>query len=424
MADSITNASWCRLCIAVSSALLFVAGCGTQDTLPHYAETTLEPGSSLPNLTELPEGGALLSWVQSMGDGTHELRFTRMSEGRDGTALQMGPVEIVASGTDWVVNWADFPSVLQLEDGTLAAHYLRQNARSRFAYDIEVLRGTPDGQGASSTVAWSPPIVPHGDHTNTEHGFATFVGTASGDPGIVWLDGRRMDGGSADDAATELRYKSISANGPDEEELVDNRVCDCCQTDVARLDNGDLVVAYRDRSVDNIRDISVARRHDGAWQSPVRVAQDNWHIDGCPVQGPSIDAVGNVGAVGWFTAAEPPSVKVAFFDETGAFGDPIIVDSVDALGRVSLALLGPDRAAITWLTSDGGSGTTVAEIRLSEVFRNGKIGIQKPVGTTSSTRASGFPQLAQVGNRLVVAWTDVSDEPLVKIRHLSLDDSL
>ncbi|MEO6238245.1 MAG: exo-alpha-sialidase, partial [Vicinamibacterales bacterium] len=42
----------------------------------------------------------------------------------------------VASGSDWFVNWADVPSVVRLDDGTLAAHWLQKSGADTYAYDV------------------------------------------------------------------------------------------------------------------------------------------------------------------------------------------------------------------------------------------------------------------------------------------------
>ena len=35
--------------------------------------------------------------------------------------------EEIVSGTDWFVNWADFPSLVSGSNGNMAAHYLAKN---------------------------------------------------------------------------------------------------------------------------------------------------------------------------------------------------------------------------------------------------------------------------------------------------------
>ena len=103
--------------------------------------------------------------------------------------------------------------------------------------------------------------------------------------------------------AMTLRSAALSPDGQlADEQVVDEMICECCQTDVALTDAGPVVV-YRDRSIDEMRDIGVSRFVDGRWQKGRLVSVDDWQIDGCPVNGPAIDADGDATAVAWFTAS-------------------------------------------------------------------------------------------------------------------------
>src|SRR5436305_1957254 len=119
------------------------------------------------------------------------------------------------------------------------------------------------------------------------------------------------------------------------EAVVDARVCDCCQTAMTMTSRGPIVV-YRDRSANEVRDIAIAppiaNAHD------VLVHNDQWHLTGCPVNGPRIVANGARAVVAWFTAAnEKPSVLVAFSrDGAATFGAPIRVDAGHPVGRADV----------------------------------------------------------------------------------------
>ncbi len=136
------------------------------------------------------------------------------------------------------------------------------------------------------------------------------------------------------------------------DEKIDGRVCSCCQTDAALAAAGP-VIAYRDRSGEEVRDVSVIRRIAAGWSQPVRVHADNWKIPGCPVNGPAIAAAGRRVAVAWFTAAPPnPRVQAAFSEDGGAtFGPAVVVDGDKPFGRVDLALDGNGDALVTWLAA-------------------------------------------------------------------------
>ena len=330
--------------------------------------------SSSVGWSDRPEGGTTCGWRSATPEGG------------------WSPRARVVHGDSLFVNWADFPSVAATEDGTLWAHWLRRRSGPGLAYDI-LLASSPD-QGRT----WSEPWSPHEDGTPTEHGFVTLVpGPAGVD--AVWLDGRGYaPGPDGSEAAMEMSLRYRSSGGADEapgpEIALDTRTCDCCQTDAVRTADG-LVVVYRNRTEDEVRDIYVTRRTPEGWTEGVPVHEDGWVIAGCPVNGPALDASGDRLAVAWFTGAgDVPRVNVAFSDDAGAhFGAPVQVDAGNPAGRVDLRLLDDGTAVVSWLERVGGDG---AELRLRRFGPDGPSGEAVIVSTSSSARASGFPRMVEV----------------------------
>jgi hypothetical protein len=236
--------------------------------------------------------------------------------------------------------------------------------------------------------------------------------------GIVWLDGRKTAKAAPSDhghAAAEMALLSTTMGGGGglgAETVLDPRVCDCCQTDVARAGDA-LVVVYRDRSDKEIRDISAVRFAGGRWSAPRAVASDNWEINGCPVNGPAVAAEGSAVAVAWFTAAgDKPWVKLAFSDDGGqTFGPPIVVDDARPLGRVDVAMLDARTALVSWLAQGEGGA---ASLHVRRFTPDGARGDAATVAVSTGARSSGFPRIARSGERLVVAWRDAAEPPRVR----------
>ncbi len=313
---------------------------------------------------------------------------------------------VVAESERFFVNWADFPSVTTDATGALWAHWLLRGDAGGYDYGVRVSRSIDGG------ASWSEPWTPHEDGTPQEHGFVTLLPMEDG-VGVVWLDGREYsDGPDGSPASREmtLRFRTAGALGAGSETLLDGRTCDCCQTDAAMTSQGP-VVTYRDRSMDEIRDIYVTRRVAGEWTEGRAVHDDGWHIEGCPVNGPAIVAEGDNVAIAWFTAAnEEPRVKVAFSTDAGAtFSEPVVVDSGDPSGRVDL-LRSPDGSVVvSWLERTGGEG---AEVRVRRVWPEGRIGPESAVAVSSGARSSGFPRMASIDDHaLLFAWTDLGSGP-------------
>ena len=256
-------------------------------------------GSAQPQLTVSPRG-VLLSWIERAG-ARASLKFAER------TPTGWTEPRAVASGDDWFVNWADVPSVVRLNDGTLAAHWLQMSGKDTYAYayDVRLAYSTDDGR------TWSTSFTPHHDGTKREHGFASLFQMPGAGLGLIWLDGRAMASAAGHDAhggtsggAMSVRFGTFDTNWKQTSEMpVDLRVCECCPTSAAVTSEG-LVVAFRNRSEDEVRDIYVSRLEHGKWTEPRGVHNDGWKIPACPVNGPMLSAHGRDVAIAWLTVQE------------------------------------------------------------------------------------------------------------------------
>ena len=359
-----------------------------------------------PELSATADGRIILSWVEKVGSKRYALRFAT----RD--AANWSAARTVAEGENWFVNWADFPSVIALADGSLAAHWLVKSGSGTYAYDVNISR-SKDGN------TWGKPIVPHTDKTQTEHGFVSLMPLPDGRVGAVWLDGRNLKDvkDEADDhtplpVSMTLRYAAIDADGKlSDENQLDERVCECCQTSAAITAEGAIAV-YRDRSERELRDIHFVTRQQGNWSASRAVYSDNWEISGCPVNGPSVAVDSRLVAVAWYTGAnDSPRVKVAFSNDAGAtFANPIEVDDGETLGRVDVLLLPDGSAFVCWLsgTAEGGA------IKVRRVQPDGSLGTPAVIAKTDISRSSGFPRMARLGTEVHFAWTEFGKPSYVR----------
>jgi hypothetical protein len=364
------------------------------------------PGSAQPQLT-VSSRGVLLSWIERTGDMA-TLKFAE----RKGDGWT--PARTVASGRDWFVNWADVPSVLRLADGSIYGHWLQKSGPDTYAYDVRLARSMDDGQ------TWTPSFTPHNDGSKTEHGFASLFQMPGAGLGLVWLDGRAMKGGHEEHGGGEMsvrgavydqKGKQIS-EGP-----VDLRVCECCPTAAAVTADGP-IVAYRDRSPSEIRDIYVSRLVAGKWSEPTPVHRDDWQIAACPVNGPALSASGKTVALAWFTArGDVGHTYVAFSADSGkSFGKPIQLDDASALGRVDVALLDDGSAVATWIEFAEGK----AQFRMRRLTAAGERSAAVTVAGLSANRASGYPRMAQSGVELIFAWTESGTPTKVSTARVAL----
>ncbi len=358
-------------------------------------------GSLAPTWAELADGRAVLSWLERMEEG-HAFRFAVFDGER------FGPVGEIARGDDWFANWADMPGLFELGDGSWLAHWLVKSGPATYAYDVVMAVSTDQGE------TWSEPFSPHDDGTQTEHGFVSYFEHSAERAGVVWLDGRETAGGDHDGHAVghhhhghgdmTLRFATVDAAGEvSDPALLDERVCDCCQTASAMTEAGPVVV-YRGRSVDEIRDIRVVRRLDNGWSDPVKVHEDGWRIQACPVNGPALIAKGPELVVAWFTLGGDgrPRVELAASRDSGAsFRHLSTLGHDQALGRVDLSWW-QDGFLVSWLDQVDGA----ARLQLAHFDLTGELLHKRELAALDGGRVSGFPRLLALSDQqLLVAWT-------------------
>jgi len=337
-----------------------------------------------------------------------------------------GAHEIVTEGAGWFVNWADCPAVAYGPAGARIATWLVRSGESPYAYDITFAISPGSGQPESGQSAWSEPSVLHDDRSEAEHGFVSLVPLAAGDAGwcAVWLDGRNTGGGHGQhDAAGAMTLvtRCIQLDGTlGPETTLDDRVCDCCPTDAARLADGSVVVVYRDRGEDELRDIGIVRgrpEDPSSWSSPRLVHPDGWIMPGCPVNGPAVAASGERVGVAWFTLGTSgrPRVLAALSEDGGAtFGAPFEIDEGDPLGRVDAAFVPVAGArdevlVVTWLELTGDEAEWCA--RTVSASATDALGPVLVVAEAAPGRESGAMRIARSGAGAWAVWTDAVSKP-------------
>ncbi|MEZ4973883.1 MAG: exo-alpha-sialidase [Cyclobacteriaceae bacterium] len=348
-----------------------------------------------------------LSWTEKT-DSVNLFKFSVLEAG------SWSEPKLITSGNTWFINWADYPMIAGQGNGNLIAHILNKSGESTYAYDVKMFSSNDNGE------QWNHSFVLHDDGKQAEHGFVSLLPYGE-NIFVVWLDGRNtvmegienMAGHDGHQGAMSLRGAVIDYNGNKINEWeLDNKTCDCCQTSAALTDNGPVVV-YRDRSDEEIRDMSIVRLVNDEWTKSKTIYADNWKIAGCPVNGPRIASVGNTLAIAWFGIVEEQAqVKVIFSNDGGeTFGNPVRIDEGKPIGRVDVEMIDKDRAMVSWM-----EGTKIKVVRVSE---DGTKGESIEVGSSSEARSSGFPQMTKNGNDLIFAWTD-DDEKRVKTASVKL----
>ena len=411
--------------LALAVALPGSAAAGQARLAVEPMDLAAGPSTAQPSVAVEPGRGFIVTWQRRDGDRA-TLEFAEVATG--GEVVRRGVIaDSATTGVDgaparWFVNWADFPSLVVLDNGDWVAHWLQKTGEGTYAYEVRVVRSTDRGR------TWSTSIVPHTDGTETEHGFVSMVPAGDDRVRLVWLDGRETAGsaGGHDHAHHDhgapagrmtLRSAVLDRRGRLREEArLDASTCSCCQTDLLRV--GDrTVVAYRDHGDDDLRNIHWLAHRRGRWSGEQAVHDDGWRIAGCPVNGPAL-AAGPAGVLALWPTMQGESmvIRAARGDGRG-FGAPVALESGAAtVGRVDAAAWGDGFLAV-WL----GAGPTPGSSALRVVELDARLGVRAThdVVELPPGRSTGVPRIAAAHGEAVLAWVETVDgQPNVRAARL------
>ena len=372
--------------------LSFLAiSCTSKDVIVKEISFLYENSNAQPSLVS-GEGSLSLSWISSNDGKKSSLNFSQFKEGK------WVNTQTMATGSNWFVNWADFPAHA-INENLILSSYLKKSDSGTYTYDVILSLQKLSGEKVKED------FLLHTDGVKAEHGFVSIIPNHNQGFFITWLDGRNTVDKDLDGyhKPMTIRFAEITNKGDiiDESEL-DSATCDCCQTSIAVTNKGPVVV-YRDRSDKEVRDIYIARKINGIWGVPTPIHNDGWEINGCPVNGPKVASNSNNLAVSWFTVSnEKPTVNLSFSKSNGAsFGTPIKINDDDPIGRVDVAFLNPQEVLVSYIEGDD-VGTY---LRIKKVSIDGKISAPITISKIDGGRSTGVPQLEILDNEAFIVWT-------------------
>jgi hypothetical protein len=375
------------------AALLLLAAVLQGDDRPPAFEPVAVLEGSLPSFVSGEPG----AFARVVGDAT-------------GAALLMQDlgadteVSLRLEGSGWFLNWADFPAVARLADGSTLATWLETSEAGLHSYGTRFAV-----RDASGRILAQPRRLEEHDGPG-EHGFVSLAALEDERFLAVWLDGREMD--ERGQGRMQLLARTVARDGTlGPETVVDPSTCSCCPTDLVRLTDGSFLAAWRDRTEEEVRDIAVARFDGQSWSAPRRLHDDGWQIDGCPVNGPRLAANAERTAAAWYTGVDG-SVRVALGSARGeAFGRPVRVDEGGGEGRGDATFLDDGSLLVGWLEHTEGRVTWTVR----RVWPDGRLGPAAELAEVSGARACGFLRLAVADGSAWALWTEPGPAPRVHL---------
>ena len=372
-------------------SLLATMSCSTKEVYIQEIPFFYENSNAQPNLVSY-NGSLSLSWISSKEENIASLNYSQYKEGR-----WIKP-QVIASGSDWFVNWADFPAHAINQDLIITSH-LKKSASGKYTYDVVLNLQKLSGEKIKED------FLLNTDGVKAEHGFVSIIANNKKGFFITWLDGRntiekKLDG---DHKPMTIRFAEITDKGDViKESELDASTCDCCQTSIAITNDGPIVV-YRDRGEKEVRDIYSVKNINGTWEEPNVVHDDGWIINGCPVNGPKVAVNSKDLAIAWFTVSnDNPLVNVSFSKNNGnSFGAPLKVNDHDTIGRVDVSFLNDEEVIVSYMEVDD-IGTY---LRIKKVSFDGKISEPITISKIDGGRNTGVPQLEIIDSEIFIVWT-------------------
>ncbi len=349
--------------------------------------------SEASNLFQDEEGELYLSWIEMLPDSSDGLYVSRLKSDA------FKEKYLVASGNDWFVNWADFPSFAKFENqDTYVVSWLQKSAKGTYDYDIHVAISKGDLQ------SWNHTFILNQDGIDAEHGFLS-LHPEGNEMAAVWLDGRNT---KVDFGAMMLRYARFDSDGSiTHEEELDYRICDCCQTDFTIFDDTKYVV-YRDRSMEEYRDNVIKIGRDSTWSKPIQLDTIHWKTSSCPVNGPAIASSENyLATLSYMQNEQDFQVGLNIYDRKRMRMDTsIILNDSLSLGRFDIKFSGDQTLVIIWMEYEqeqnyvmhGSYDISTHNLDKSKLWK------------MDERRKSGFPRMVVDSEYCYINYTQVTED--------------
>ena len=232
---------------------------------------------------------------------------------------------------------------------------------------------------------------------------------------VAWLDGRDRGKGREGSAAVYIAKSSDRGASFQPPVRVSLDSCPCCRPSISFSGDDTVHVAWRRVIDDNIRDIFVSTSTDAgaSWKPGVRVAEDNWKLNGCPHSGAATAALGKRLFVVWTTVRDSKGrLYLAWSDDNGQTFSPRVAlgDRVVDPNHSYMAPAG-DRLAIVFQgrEPDRNRGWGPVNTWFREVDAAGGLSALQRLGNAGAS--ASYPALAfEDPGRIFVAWTEPAKE--------------
>jgi len=345
-----------------------------------------------------PQGRLWIARTEPAGTGAFVVLQMSADMGKTWSAprrVQQAPEPVEANGEAR-------PQLAFGDKGQVYVSYTRPLGKPHTG-EIRFARSLDGGQ------TFSAPVTVHRNRDLITHRFNAMVVDKAGRLYIAWIDKRDAEAARARKRkyAGAATYFAVSEDGGARfkgDYKIADHTCECCRIALALDTNGKAVALWRHVFAPNVRDHALAvLAPDGTASAPIRSTFDDWRIDACPHQGPSL-AYGPDGSRHqvWFHGkGDSGGLFYASAAPSAPLGTPVRLGSPQA-AHGDVAVHGR-RVAVVWKQFDGES--TAVFGRLSQ--DGGSSWRDLTLARTAGN--SDHPHLVQTATGLVLVWRTVDE---------------
>lgn len=258
-----------------------------------------------------PNGIPAVSWIEENKDTDPKMFFAVWLE----DTQKFGDKKEIPIPPNVSVHEEGMPKIAFKADGTMLTTYESSTPSETRKWGISDLSFMEShDRGNTWTAAKS---VFRNKYEGSSPNFSGLNRLSDGEIGVAWLD----NNSDQRIKSRPLMFAKTSKDGGFNDAVeVTSKSCECCRIAVAGDQDGQILIAFRNLTEDEVRDISMSISADGGlnFSTPEDLSQDHWIVDGCPHNGSAL-AVGNgKRCLSWFTGAEgKEGVYYAEFDKDG-----------------------------------------------------------------------------------------------------------
>lgn len=278
-----------------------------------------------------------MAWPSSPPSVQFEPQPRVVAEGRDPviSVRASGALSLmkVLKGDLWVQTSFDggdsFEPPVRVNDvaGEVSSHgesspLMQIRTRSEFYVVWQTRRGEGSALRFARSMNWGESFTKavDVDPSGSSQAFFTMNVSPKGEVYIAWLDGRDRGKGRMGTSAVYVTWSKDKGQSFEKPVRVSLDVCPCCRPSIGFGGDGAVYLSWRGVLENNVRDIFVAASQDGgaSWGPGMRVAEDNWVLNGCPHSGAALASIGKRLFIAWHAVRDKKVTLSLAYSDDGA----------------------------------------------------------------------------------------------------------